>query len=107
MTELPRWVDSLAGSGGVLAFHGVGPAPLLPVMHVSPETMQRQLEFVSARYRVVRLAELVARWESGRSTRGCVALSFDDAYRGVSLHAAPILLGDPNAAYVGNVPAAP
>ena len=25
----------------------------------------------------------------------------------VALHAAPILLGDPNAAYVGNVPAAP
>ena len=91
MKELPRWIDRVAGSGGVIAYHGVGPQPFQPVMHVAAETMRPQLEFLRSRYQIVPLMELLARWQQGASTRGCVALTFDDAYLGVAYQAAALL----------------
>src|SRR5204863_1164148 len=40
---------------------------------------------------IVRLSELVNRWRSGASTRNQVAITFDDSYAGVFVHALPIL----------------
>lgn len=91
MNALPRWFDRITGSGGILAFHGIGQQPFLPIMHVSAEAMRRQIAFVASRYRVVRLSELLDRWRRRVSTRGCVAVTFDDAYTGVAHHAAAIL----------------
>lgn len=79
------------GWGGVLAYHGVGDAPHLPAMHISPERLRAQLTHLRDQYNVVSLRELSARWRDGRSTEGCVAITFDDAYRGVATHALPIL----------------
>ncbi len=79
------------GWGGVIAYHGVGDAPVSPVMHVSPTRLRTQLEHLRDHYAVVPLHELVERWRVGASTNGCVAITFDDAYAGVSVHALPIL----------------
>lgn len=79
------------GWGGVIAYHGVGESPNAPVMHVSPARLQSQLQLLRDRYQIVPLRELVSRWHSGASTRDCVAITFDDAYAGVLVHAAPIL----------------
>ncbi|HEX7595847.1 MAG TPA: polysaccharide deacetylase family protein [Gemmatimonadaceae bacterium] len=79
------------GWGGVIAYHGVGEKPLSPVMHVSPARLREQLELLRDRYSVVPLRDLVERWRRGGSTRGCVAITFDDAYAGVAVHALPIL----------------
>jgi peptidoglycan/xylan/chitin deacetylase (PgdA/CDA1 family) len=79
------------GWGGVIAYHGVGVAPHSPVMHVSPDRLRAQLEHLQERYTVVPLRELVERWRLSTSTRGCVAITFDDAYAGVAVHALPIL----------------
>ena len=79
------------GWGGVIAYHGVGESPSNTVMHVSPMRLLAQLELLQDRYRVVPLRTLVDRWRTGASTRNCVAITFDDAYAGVLIHALPIL----------------
>ena len=79
------------GWGGVIAFHGVGRDPHLPVMHVSPETLAAQLRHMKNSYSVVSLRELLARWRVRGSTNGCVAITFDDAYIGVLKYALPVL----------------
>lgn len=79
------------GWGGVIAYHGVGDSPHAPVMHVSPDRLRAQLEFLRDRRDIVPLRELVDRWRAGASTRNCVAITFDDAYAGVLAHALPIL----------------
>ena len=92
------------GSGGVIAYHGVGESPHAPVMHVSPGRLQSQLQLLRDRYQIVPLRELVSRWHSGASTRDCVAITFDDAYAGVLVHALPILrsLGIPATVFVAS-----
>lgn len=79
------------GWGGIIAYHGVGESPHSPVMHISPERLEAQLQLLCDRYHVVPLRELIDRWRSGASTRDCVAITFDDAYAGVLVHALPIL----------------
>lgn len=85
-------LDRVFGWGGVLAYHGVGEGAVhSPVMHVTPERLHEQLDFLSRRCSVIPLRELVARWQSRRSTRDCLAVTFDDAYEGVARWAAPVL----------------
>jgi peptidoglycan/xylan/chitin deacetylase (PgdA/CDA1 family) len=79
------------GWGGVVAYHGVGDLPPAPVMHISPDRLRSQLEVLGEQHQIVRLRELVDRWRSGVSTRNRVAITFDDAYSGVLVHALPIL----------------
>ena len=79
------------GWGGVIAFHGLGRDPHLPVMHVSPERFESQLRHLKDSYSVVSLRELLARWRVRGSTNGCVAITFDDAYAGVLKYALPVL----------------
>src|SRR5687767_9602268 len=91
--KLDLWslLERTFGWGGVVAYHGVGESPSNTVMHVSPTRLRAQLELLRDRYRVVPLRALVDRWRAGASTRNCVAITFDDAYAGVLLHALPIL----------------
>src|SRR5687768_11848851 len=79
------------GWSGVIAYHGVGESPDTPVMHVSPRRLRSQLEHLRKQHRIVPLRKLVERWHSRVSTNGCVAITFDDAYAGVLVHALPIL----------------
>jgi peptidoglycan/xylan/chitin deacetylase (PgdA/CDA1 family) len=79
------------GWGGVIAYHGVGTSPHSTAMHVSPDRLRAHLAFLRERYTVVPLRELIDRWHRGSSTRGCVAITFDDAYVGVARFAQPIL----------------
>lgn len=97
-------LDRIFGWGGVLAYHGVSESPHSPVMHVSPRRLREQLEYLHARYEVLTLAELLRRWRGGRTTRGCVAVTFDDAHVGVVEHAGPILreLGVPATIFVSS-----
>lgn len=85
-------LERLFGRGGIVAYHGVGEAPASRVLHVTPARLEEQLALLAARYDVLPLRELVARWKAGRSTDGCVAITFDDAYAGVLRHAVPRLV---------------
>lgn len=91
--KLGLWplLERAFGRGGILAYHGVGERPHTPAMHVAPERLRSQLEFVQAHYTVVPLRELIERWRAGRGTDGLVAITFDDAYVGVARHALPLL----------------
>jgi peptidoglycan/xylan/chitin deacetylase (PgdA/CDA1 family) len=84
-------LDRAFGWGGVIAYHGVGEYPHAPLMHVSPTRLRAQLHYLRDKHDVVPLRELVRQWRSGESTAGRVAITFDDAYAGVAMHALPIL----------------
>ena len=85
-------LNRLFGSGGIVAYHDVTRAPFSPATHVTVDALAKQLEFlISEGYRIVRLGELIERRRAGRSVRRCVALTFDDAYRGVLELAVPVL----------------
>jgi peptidoglycan/xylan/chitin deacetylase (PgdA/CDA1 family) len=86
-----RLLERAFGSGGVIAYHGIGHSPHSTVMHISPARLRAQLELLRERFTVLPLRELVERWQRGSSTRGCVAITFDDAYAGIAVHALPIL----------------
>lgn len=84
-------LERICGSGGVVAYHGVTTEPFLPAMHITAATLGVQLEFLADRYSMLPLHEYVARRRSGRSLRGCVAITFDDAYAGLGDGALPLL----------------
>jgi peptidoglycan/xylan/chitin deacetylase (PgdA/CDA1 family) len=93
--RFPSWLarlDGLFGCGGIIAYHDVTQAPFSPSMHTSARALAEHLAFLDAEgYRVIPLAELVARRQASRSVRRCVALTFDDAYHGVLELALPLL----------------
>ncbi len=103
MRALPL-LERTFGRGGIIAYHGVRQSSLLPSTHATPETFEAQVAFLAGSYAVLPLAEYVARRRSGRSLRGCVAITFDDAYVGVRDHALPILerLGLPATVFVAS-----
>ena len=92
------------GRGGIVAYHGVREGSLLRSTHITPAAIQVQFEFLAESYRVLPLAEFVARRKAGRSLRGCVAITFDDAYVGILTHVLPILkwLGLPATVFVAS-----
>jgi peptidoglycan/xylan/chitin deacetylase (PgdA/CDA1 family) len=49
------------------------------------------IEWIATHYAVIPLTELAARLRAGRPVRGAASLTFDDAYRGALVHAAPVL----------------
>jgi peptidoglycan/xylan/chitin deacetylase (PgdA/CDA1 family) len=55
------------------------------------EVFERQMQLIARHYVVLPVEELVARLRSGTVPRNAVAITFDDGYRDVLTHAAPIL----------------
>ena len=84
-------LERAIGRGGIVAYHGVREGSLLRSTHITPTAIQVQFEFLAESYRVLPLAEFVARRKAGRSLRGCVAITFDDAYLGILTHVLPSL----------------
>jgi peptidoglycan/xylan/chitin deacetylase (PgdA/CDA1 family) len=84
-------LERTMGAGGIVGYHAVTPAPLLPAIHISLPAFREQVEFLAQSYSVIPLEEFVKRRTAGRSLRGCAAITFDDAYTGVRDLALPIL----------------
>ncbi len=103
-----RLFDSVAGAlgsrGAVLAYHGVvSDARLVPPLHASRGQLHHQLTTLRQRgYQFLRLAEFAGRLATGRSVARCIAVTFDDAYRGVARLVLPTLkdLGIPVTLFV-------
>jgi len=73
-----------------LAYHAVGPAPAgtrLRGTFLAPSEFERQMDFLARHRRVVPLSELADDDEGAVR----VAITFDDGYRSVLTHAAPVL----------------
>src|SRR4051812_6690625 len=69
------------GAGSILCFHSVADQPLDPGSpHVSPATLRMVIAAARRVGTIVPLREILARHRAGRSTRGMVAITFDDAY---------------------------
>ncbi len=84
-------LERTVGTGGIVAYHAVTPEPLLPAIHCGAPAFQAQMQFLAERYSVIPLSEFVKRRIAGHSVRGCVSITFDDAYTGVRDLALPIL----------------
>jgi peptidoglycan/xylan/chitin deacetylase (PgdA/CDA1 family) len=82
--------EGILGTGGILAYHGIGEGGLWPSMHVRPETLEAHLRQAKRKYVFLPLAEYLERRARGKSTRGCIALTFDDAYVGILQSFAPL-----------------
>ena len=84
-------LERALGRGGIVAYHDVREGSLLPSTHITPAVLQTHFEFLTASYQVLPLTEFVSRRQRGKSLRGCVAITFDDAYVGILTHARAIL----------------
>jgi peptidoglycan/xylan/chitin deacetylase (PgdA/CDA1 family) len=85
----------LQDAGLVLCYHNVVPTNAVatgdPAIHMPAERFERQMRWVAAQYSVVSLTEFVQRIAAGLPMRSLAAVTFDDGYAGVFLHAIPIL----------------
>jgi len=72
----------LRRSGAVLCYHGVTTpqSPATSTMHVALDDLVETLTALRDTYRFVSLVELLRRHQGGLSTKGLLAISFDDAY---------------------------
>lgn len=80
----------------VLAYHGVsgeGPgAADIDGLHTPVRLFERQLEFLTRRYRPVSLKQVRDHFLAGAALpRGAVLITFDDGYRNVARRASPVL----------------
>lgn len=79
---LGRIAGALSREGSILCFHGIreecGSAD--GILHVSIARMNELLAVVRGAGAIVPLDELIGRWSAGRTTRGLMAVTFDDAY---------------------------
>lgn len=77
----------------ILCYHKVERRHELGVTRLSPRRFARQVERLAERgWRTLSLAELVACARGARAARpGELAITFDDAYRGLREHAFPVL----------------
>src|SRR3954471_7653263 len=77
----------------VLCYHDIGTDPANHTdYYVSPDRFRAHLEWVvDWGLTPVPLHEIVDRLVAGRSLDGLVAITFDDALRGIRDHAGPIL----------------
>jgi peptidoglycan/xylan/chitin deacetylase (PgdA/CDA1 family) len=81
-------------AAAIIMYHGVCEHSKLPPevdFHLTPEDFERQLRFLTRRYRAVRLSELLAKLRTGARLNKEVVLTFDDGYRNNLTCAAPIL----------------
>lgn len=89
----------LEGRALILMYHRVLPLDevegtfVQPGMYVTPRTFELHLRYLTARFAVVPLQELLARWQDGtwsREARYC-AITFDDGWVDNYRHAFPLL----------------
>ena len=75
----------LGRRGAILCFHGVTTpqSPAASNMHVSRDELVETLGVLRDRWRMVPLIDLIRRHHDGRSTKGLLAVTFDDAYASV------------------------
>lgn len=75
-------VRALGRDGSVLCFHGLREDhdEVDSVMNLTLGAFEAAMDLVRASAEIVPLEDLHRRWSQGRSTRGLVAITFDDAY---------------------------
>ena len=78
-------------AGVVALYHRVSDAHDPAYEPLPPKTFRRHCEILKASYDVIPLGEMVERVKTGRSMKGCCAITFDDGYRDFLDHAYPVL----------------
>lgn len=79
-------VHRLTAGGAVLVYHGIlesAEVPSAGSMHVNPERFAATVRALTRVSTLVPLSELLSRQRRGQSTKGLVAITFDDAYHSV------------------------
>ena len=73
-------------------------------LHMPVSEFERQIHWLAEHFTIVSLDELRARAESGRTLRGCAAVTFDDGYRGTIEHGLKVLrsVGVPSTMFVSS-----
>lgn len=93
----PRWLPltrRLATGGAIFVYHGVSSGLVdrrVGTMHVPLARMAATIRAVKRVATIIPLGELVSRHLAGRSTKGLVAVTFDDAYLSVRSEALELL----------------
>ena len=91
-----RWVARAAAAtgrrGAILCFHGVTPVEEpRGSIHLAKDEFCTLLDALAATHRFLPVSELLKRLAAGHSTRGLIAVTFDDAYGSVASLASPEL----------------
>lgn len=95
-TGWPRRRRGRQSSATIFGFHNVVDDSLAGKvgdgsLHMAASAFERYVDWIAHEYRVVPLKELLARLSVGKSVQGIACLTFDDGYRGVFVHALPVL----------------
>jgi len=93
---IPALTRRFSRGGAILCYHNVvrrrhTPAVGDPGLHLPLDRFAEQLRWLTRHYTIIPLEEMVARIKHDRPLHGTVAITFDDAYRGVFESALPVL----------------
>lgn len=75
----------------VLCYHRIGMGGIPLFSELPPEIFEAQMRYVRKQYRVVSLDELYDEMEKPSRKEDAVAVTFDDGYRDLYVHALPVL----------------
>lgn len=77
---LTRIFRPFARSGAILCYHGIATAQIRSPIHLTLAELEAAVEVARDLGRIVPLSDFVRIHQSGRSTAGLFAITFDDAY---------------------------
>lgn len=87
-------IRALRSGAVVLCYHNIVDREVTGAdvgLHMPVSEFERQIQWLADHFTIVSLDELRARAESGRTLRGCAAVTFDDGYRGTIQHGLKVL----------------
>lgn len=96
----PRWLPltrRLAAGAAIMVYHGLAPTEIderFGTMHVWRDRLEATIRALKRVANLVSVREVLERHRTGRSTKGLVAFSFDDAYASVRSEGLAFLLAE-------------
>src|SRR5271154_1703219 len=89
-SRLPRLRRSGTSKFGILCYHRIGTSGVPVFSRLDPRVFAAQMRYLKKHYRLVPLGQLCQELKGGSIVKPTLAITFDDGYRDLYIHAFPV-----------------